>query len=131
MIITKARDNHLIKLTRELALYLMNTPRNGSKRGLIVLVTSFTCVIISVSVELSAMLIPSFEHQNGLMPQASRGTIPNFLCPLQNDDLPATPPFHPFQKRWSEIAQKTKEDMVSFAIGLVTCAVATPNCLIL
>ena len=37
MIITKARDNRLIKLTRELALYLMLTPR-GTGRGLIVCV---------------------------------------------------------------------------------------------
>jgi len=36
MIITKARDNHLIKLTRELALFLMKTPRNGRDRGLVV-----------------------------------------------------------------------------------------------
>ncbi|KAF8518745.1 ATP-NAD kinase-like domain-containing protein [Gautieria morchelliformis] len=39
MIITKARDNRLIKLTRELALYLMVTPRAGG-RGLIVYVDS-------------------------------------------------------------------------------------------
>ncbi|KAF8520385.1 NAD+ kinase [Hysterangium stoloniferum] len=38
MIITKARDNRLIKLTRELALYLMLTPRGGSQRGSIVYV---------------------------------------------------------------------------------------------
>jgi NAD+ kinase len=37
MIITKARDNRLIKLTRELALYLMLTPRSNG-RGLIVYV---------------------------------------------------------------------------------------------
>ena len=36
LIITKARDNHLIKLTRELAVWLMNTPRNGKDTGLIV-----------------------------------------------------------------------------------------------
>jgi NAD+ kinase len=36
MIITKARDNHLIRLTRELALWLMKTPRNGRDRGLVV-----------------------------------------------------------------------------------------------
>ena len=40
MIITKARDNRLIKLTRELALYLMLTPR-GHGRGLIVCVRLF------------------------------------------------------------------------------------------
>lgn len=38
MIITKARDNHLIRLTRELALWLMQTPRNGRDRGLVVCV---------------------------------------------------------------------------------------------
>ncbi|KAK7035247.1 hypothetical protein VNI00_012014 [Paramarasmius palmivorus] len=38
LIITKARDNRLIKLTRELALYLMLKPRHGSKRGLVVYV---------------------------------------------------------------------------------------------
>lgn len=37
LIITKARDNRLIKLTRELALYLMLKPRNGG-RGLVVYV---------------------------------------------------------------------------------------------
>jgi NAD+ kinase len=36
LIVTKARDNRLIKLTRELALYLMLRPREGQKRGLIV-----------------------------------------------------------------------------------------------
>lgn len=35
LIVTKARDNRLIKLTRELALYLMLKPRHG-RRGLIV-----------------------------------------------------------------------------------------------
>jgi len=36
LIITKARDNHLIKLTRDLAIWLMTTPRNGKDRGLVV-----------------------------------------------------------------------------------------------
>ncbi|PWN34878.1 ATP-NAD kinase, partial [Meira miltonrushii] len=40
MIITKARDNHLIKLTRELAIWLMTTPRNGRDSGLTVYVDS-------------------------------------------------------------------------------------------
>jgi hypothetical protein len=44
LIITKARDNHLIKLTRELALYLMRTPRQGRSRGLIVSVPLVTAV---------------------------------------------------------------------------------------
>ncbi|KAJ7209550.1 NAD+ kinase [Mycena pura] len=38
LIITKARDNRLIKLTRELALYLMLRPRQGQNRGLVVYV---------------------------------------------------------------------------------------------
>ncbi|KAH8924277.1 ATP-NAD kinase [Atractiella rhizophila] len=38
MIITKARDNHLIKLTKDLAMYLMLKPRNGRDRGIIVYV---------------------------------------------------------------------------------------------
>lgn len=38
MIVTKARDNQLTRLTRELALWLMQTPRNGKDRGLIVYV---------------------------------------------------------------------------------------------
>ncbi|KAJ7594721.1 ATP-NAD kinase-like domain-containing protein [Mycena floridula] len=38
LIITKARDNRLIKLTRDLALYLMLKERPGHKRGLIVYV---------------------------------------------------------------------------------------------
>lgn len=38
LIITKARDNRLIKLTRELAVYLMSKQRRGSKRGLVVYV---------------------------------------------------------------------------------------------
>ncbi|KAJ6603103.1 hypothetical protein B0H10DRAFT_2079356 [Mycena sp. CBHHK59/15] len=38
LIITKARDNRLIKLTRELALYLMLKPRHGQTRGLVVYV---------------------------------------------------------------------------------------------
>ncbi|KAF8070298.1 hypothetical protein FPV67DRAFT_1486864 [Lyophyllum atratum] len=40
LIVTKARDNRLIKLTRELAIYLMSKPRKGQKRGLIVYVDS-------------------------------------------------------------------------------------------
>ncbi|KAG6819679.1 hypothetical protein H0H93_009712 [Arthromyces matolae] len=40
LIITKARDNRLIKLTRELALYLMLRPRKDQKRGLVVYVDS-------------------------------------------------------------------------------------------
>ncbi|KAJ7188478.1 ATP-NAD kinase-like domain-containing protein [Mycena filopes] len=38
LIITKARDNRLIQLTRELALYLMLKPRHGQNRGLVVYV---------------------------------------------------------------------------------------------
>jgi len=38
LIVTKARDNRLIKLTRELALYLMLKQRYGSQRGLVVYV---------------------------------------------------------------------------------------------
>ncbi|KAF8891694.1 hypothetical protein BD779DRAFT_1670671 [Infundibulicybe gibba] len=38
LIVTKARDNRLIKLTRELAIYLMLKPRKEGKRGLIVYV---------------------------------------------------------------------------------------------
>ncbi|KAH9485278.1 ATP-NADH kinase YEF1 [Psilocybe cubensis] len=37
-LVTKARDNRLIKLTRELALYLMLKHRRGSQRGLVVYV---------------------------------------------------------------------------------------------
>lgn len=40
LIVTKARDNQLIKLTREIAMYLMKTPRYGRSRGLIVYVDS-------------------------------------------------------------------------------------------
>lgn len=40
LIVTKARDNQLIKLTREIALYLMKTPRYGRNRGLVVYVDS-------------------------------------------------------------------------------------------
>lgn len=37
LIVTKARDNRLIKLTRELALYLMLKKRSGNgERGMIV-----------------------------------------------------------------------------------------------
>lgn len=36
MIVTKARDNQLTRVTRELALWLMKTPRDGKDRGLIV-----------------------------------------------------------------------------------------------
>ncbi|KAJ7072427.1 hypothetical protein C8F01DRAFT_1243464 [Mycena amicta] len=38
LIITKARDNRLIRLTREIALYLMMKPRQGQSRGLVVYV---------------------------------------------------------------------------------------------
>ncbi|KAF9451283.1 ATP-NAD kinase [Macrolepiota fuliginosa MF-IS2] len=38
LIVTKARDNRLIKLTREIALYLMLKRRPGTKRGLVVYV---------------------------------------------------------------------------------------------
>lgn len=38
LIITKARDNHLVLLTRELSIWLMNYKRQGSKRGLVVYV---------------------------------------------------------------------------------------------
>ncbi|KAK9900233.1 hypothetical protein P389DRAFT_9662 [Cystobasidium minutum MCA 4210] len=40
LIVTKARDNQLIKLTREIALYLMKTPRYGRNRGIVVYVDS-------------------------------------------------------------------------------------------
>jgi len=47
MIVTKARDNQLTRVTRELALWLMKTPRDGKERGLIV------CVLV-----LSRPLLP-------------------------------------------------------------------------
>ncbi|GAA5962343.1 hypothetical protein JCM3765_002945 [Sporobolomyces pararoseus] len=40
MIVTKARDNQLTRLTREIAMWLMQTPRNGKDRGLIAYVDS-------------------------------------------------------------------------------------------
>ncbi|PFH52004.1 hypothetical protein AMATHDRAFT_141215 [Amanita thiersii Skay4041] len=40
LVVTKARDNRLIKLTRQLAIYLMLKRRKGQKRGLIVYVDS-------------------------------------------------------------------------------------------
>jgi NAD+ kinase len=36
LIVTKARDNRLIKLTRQLALYLMLKRQPGAARGLVV-----------------------------------------------------------------------------------------------
>jgi NAD+ kinase len=36
MIVTKARDNRLIQLTRELALYLMQKRPRGQSRGYVV-----------------------------------------------------------------------------------------------
>ena len=44
LIVTKARDNRLIKLTRQLALYLMLRPRDNHKRGLIVLVAPISVI---------------------------------------------------------------------------------------
>jgi NAD+ kinase len=38
MIVTKARDNHLVNLTKELAMWLMSTPRYGSELGVTVYV---------------------------------------------------------------------------------------------
>ncbi|OSX66765.1 hypothetical protein POSPLADRAFT_1166711 [Postia placenta MAD-698-R-SB12] len=38
LIVTKARDNRLIKLTRELALYLMLRPSSSNRRGMVVYV---------------------------------------------------------------------------------------------
>lgn len=38
LIITKARDHHLVRLTRELSLWLMQYPRKNASRGLIVYV---------------------------------------------------------------------------------------------
>ncbi|KAF9529280.1 ATP-NAD kinase-like domain-containing protein [Crepidotus variabilis] len=40
LIVTKARDNRLIKLTRQLALYLMMKQRPGAQRGMVVYVDS-------------------------------------------------------------------------------------------
>lgn len=65
MIVTKARDNHLIKLTRELSLYLMNREQAGKERGLIVYVLSslrcpvITCPVISSSVVESVLRLNS------------------------------------------------------------------------
>ena len=47
LIITKARDNRLIKLTREIALYLMKKPRYGSNRGLVVWVIDINMFDVS------------------------------------------------------------------------------------
>lgn len=46
LIVTKARDNRLIKLTRELALYLMLRPSSSNRRGMVVYAPSFLCICV-------------------------------------------------------------------------------------
>jgi NAD+ kinase len=79
LIVTKARDNRLIKLTRELALYLMLRKGNGG-RGLVVYVHTHLHLALQ-SAKLNAsyldMLIISFVHRVVSMLPASNVIIPN------------------------------------------------------
>lgn len=83
MIVTKARDNQLTRLTRELALWLMKTPRNGKDRGLIVYVIVLPARIDTSNTNIRfitvATLTLSSRSRNDLMlPESSKITQNSF-----------------------------------------------------
>lgn len=80
MIVTKARDNQLTRLTRELALWLMLTPRNGKDRGLIVYAWPLIGFISQSHADpllQPATSIRNFANPNALTLQGSSVNIPS------------------------------------------------------
>ncbi|CAK5281381.1 unnamed protein product [Mycena citricolor] len=81
LIITKARDNRLIKLTRELALYLMLKPRHGQTRGLVVYVDNQ----LRTSKRFDAESIER-EHPDLFVPMPSRRASSTSLSSMVDKD---------------------------------------------
>ena len=92
LIVTKARDNRLIKLTRELALYLMLKQRHGSQRGLVVYVHYCEDSQIISSSLFSDMWINNCVIPNDLMLKASNTIIQNSLSHFPSVGPPALIP---------------------------------------
>ena len=70
LIVTKARDNRLIKLTRQLALYLMLKKRPGHNRGLTVYVFLAFPVETQLKPSISVTSITSFGNRSDSMLKA-------------------------------------------------------------
>ncbi len=81
LVITKARDNRLIKLTRELALYLMMKKRPGQARGLTVYVFAYSESVISLTNGRIAMLITNCVTRGASMLKGSSETTQSYLFP--------------------------------------------------
>jgi hypothetical protein len=123
LIVTKARDNRLIALTRALALYLMKKPRlNG--RGLVVYVMPpypLTPVWV-IDVFALVTLIINSEPPDDSTPLDSSATIQNFsfLYPAvaRQAPLPFPAHLHLLALRMSQALRRDGYD-----IGPLTCAV--------
>lgn len=127
LIVTKARDNRLIKLTRELALYLMLKPRKDQKRGLVVY-TPFFSITFHALTFLIDMLMGNFATRDALMPKALELSIQSSSYPylVARHQVAAPPsPQYPPRKMTCTVGM-----MASFDIGPVTCAVKLLNYLI-
>ncbi|KAG5352222.1 hypothetical protein C0989_003228 [Termitomyces sp. Mn162] len=129
LIVTKARDNRLIKLTRELALYLMLKPRQDQKRGLVVYVPIFLCCF-SHSYIPPDMLTANFAIRGALMPKASAHSIQisSFLFLVARHQAALQSPRQPLELRKTTFMV---EMTASLGIGLVVCAVKPLSYLIL
>lgn len=133
LIVTKARDNRLIKLTRELALYLMLKHRRGSKRGLVVCVIVIPvnqCPSISVLIyvgPLTATSTASCANQGALMLRASSGTIQHSLSRSRAAVHPATTPSPPCPL--SQLTETEKRAMkANCGIGPAACVTTALIC---
>ena len=112
LIITKARDNRLIKLTRELAVYLMSKQRRGSKRGLVVYVPLRISQRGSFCVDMST---DSCDDRNDSMQRGFGASIQNFLTPSRDVG-------HQVAQASRSLKIKTLTTRASFATGPVACA---------
>lgn len=85
MIVTKARDNQLTKLTRELAVWLMKTPRDGKDRGLVVYVRRSRPTGLSALIDprnlyhdIAATSTRNCASRNASTPKGSNARTPSY-----------------------------------------------------
>ena len=121
LIVTKARDNRLIKLTRELALYLMLKHRRGSKRGLVVYVNFAMKMLSIILIFAIDTWTVNFAIPRDLMPKVLCLIILSCLFLSRDGERRVANPYHPCP-RIQHIKKTLKT--ANLGIGLVGCAVA-------
>ncbi|GJJ06295.1 hypothetical protein Clacol_000486 [Clathrus columnatus] len=118
IIITKARDNRLIKLTRELALYLMLTARNGTKRGLIVYVdaqlrTSKRFDAEGIERDYPELFVPSPKRRS-----SSNTSLSSLSAEKMERDRPKDERGHGLLRYWTSEMCSRNPELFDFVVTL-------------